>query len=307
MTFAQIDQRVRSLYKEIQQKDRLGKLIKETKRSIQNLEEELKEKYIRLNKEYNDIARLEKFSLANLFSEILGNHQERLEQERHEYLLAVLDHRSIQEELEASKFQLNVLLDKRIKLEATEAELSELLRKKEFYLKKVRNVNDDQIRSLDASLRYHDHKCTEIEEAILAGRETLLNLTTLIDTLKKVLDWGYIMDPLYKHKTFGDRALKLASKSKVSLETFESELKDVYSGLHKGNDLNLVVAFLSNFNAYLLTDWILKKKTVNARNECQAKIDYVAMQLLVLEADLEKHMEKRSEIIGKRRTALVFV
>ncbi len=112
MDLKNVDEKIQLLYDELFLQEKTKKRLAIIKIQLELLFGDLSFHKSKMNKEHEDVLKLEKISAFSLFRNILGNHKEQLEKERQEYLKAVLEYNSIANEIELLRYEQELLKNK---------------------------------------------------------------------------------------------------------------------------------------------------------------------------------------------------
>jgi len=98
-----LEKELRTLYEEIIAKEKIELHLKNIDRLLLEKEVEQKETEIQMTIEEEQVKRLERKSLYNIFQSILGDKSQEIEKERQEYLQAYLKYQSVCSSIAALK------------------------------------------------------------------------------------------------------------------------------------------------------------------------------------------------------------
>ncbi|MCP3928037.1 MAG: hypothetical protein GY705_02920 [Bacteroidetes bacterium] len=283
---------------------------------LKDLENRLKEAYAELekmektlDKEYADVEKLEKFSINSLFKKVLGNKEEQLEIERHEYLQAVLKQKEVTKSVELLEFEQKVIEEKLNKLPKIEKELERLLQMQEKELLSRDPKSRLQLKSIIDELDNYVQLKREIYEAKIVGAKAKQLLEKMIVNLRQAYrleEWNSHYQFPGKGKPYVQKAQRIFYEAKQTLYTFEKELKDIYrqkrvrltQGIENLNNLSRI--YYDN----LISDWVVHNRIQNAHTHMEAFHDRVVRILQTLnieEQKVDKQIisleEKKREII----------
>ena len=124
--------RLKKTYVSIERLKRIKRYIPKLTAQIVDKERQLALLSRKAQKEYDDIEQMKKLGLRKLFTTLLGDFEERLEKERQDYLLAVIEVQAVASAIEALIYQKEVLLAEVKKLPGLEKELKVLLKRMEI-------------------------------------------------------------------------------------------------------------------------------------------------------------------------------
>ncbi len=252
-----------------------------------------------IEKEQDDIKKLEKMSLTSLFHKVLGSKEEQLEKERQEYLQVSLQYDESIKSIKLLEYEQGVLEKKREKLVGMEQLLEELIKKRQEEIKVDNPRATKRIYSLMKQSDEHQRMIFEMGEAIDVGTQALKILDKIVGYLNQAKTWGQWdmggrgrrrSQSSYMKRNQIDRAKNYAYKAKYVLQQFEKELRDVYTQ----QDFQLNLKF-DSFNGFtdiffdnLITDWLVQQKIHNTLSSVHNVRDKVIRLTKSLEMEIPK-------------------
>lgn len=268
---------------------RLGELAAEITQSKQDL--------VRLErlieKEYQDMEKLEKIGMKALFYKVLGNQEEQVEKERQEYLQVSLKYDQVRKNLELLEFENNILQKKISAGPDIEKRLNELSLLQEKELMTMEGTGSSEIRKLNGQIETLQRLRIDVAEAAKVGEKALECIDGVVAGLQQAHNWGQWdmsgRNPMSNHLKYTaiDKAKDWAYEANRQLKLFEKELIDVYRSIPQDFQLQL-----DNFNRFidvffdnLITDWIIQQKIYNALNNTLATRDKVVRMLKTLDTE----------------------
>ncbi len=297
---------------------KLERLLKEyqvihlAKKRSENLAEELNELNVKIqhlehisNKEYRDIELLEAQSLKNLFSKILQNHEEQLEKERQEYLIALLNLRSALKKRDLILFEMD-LVENKIGEEARLLSKLNLLLDSNYSSGEGSDWQVKELINLNEEIKKRIRLKSEIWEAKQLVDQIVNEFQSLNGYLQKAKlydNWGTFYNDIQygkeKKMHYLDRVEVYSLQISRLLVLMNKELKDVIA-LTKINldELEKNVHFELKFYSSLISDWILGKalsKTQELSQELNKTIVSIAEILDSTYDALEKSISKLEE------------
>ena len=268
-----------------------------------------------IEKEQNDIKKLEKMSLTSIFHNVLGSKEEQLEKERQEYLQVSLQYDESIKSIKLLEYEQGVLEKKRTKLVGMEKLLDDLIKKRQEEIKIDNPKAAQRIYSLMEQSDEYQRMIFEMGEAVDVGTQAMKLLNKMIDSLNQAKTWGQWdmagrgrrrSQASYRKRNQIDRAKDYAYKTKYVLQQFEKELRDVYTQ----QDFQLNLKF-DSFNGFtdiffdnLITDWLVQQKIHNTLSSVLSVRDKVIRltnslqnEIPKLEDQIYKLDEDRQQII----------
>lgn len=257
-----------------------------------------------VEKEYADVAALEKMTTRGLFRKILGDKEEQLEIERQEYLEAVLEHRDAKKSIELLEFEKKILIEKLKQLPLIEKEVKALLLLREQEIMSQREPKRLQLVTVNSQIDDNIQQKREIYETKIAGSKVKRIIEQIIVQLKKVSEsepwgyqdsWGQMPEPSkYISKSKLENVQTLFWDLKVRLQEFEDELSDIYKNkrpkisgeIINTNDLT------NGFYHNLISDWVLRKQVYNVIFQMEALLDRINRVIYSLDLK-QKQIDQR--------------
>lgn len=212
-------------------------------------EEELEVLRTQLEKEHNDVKKLEGISLSSLFAKMAGNKEEKLQKEEQEYFMAKMKYDECFMSVNSFKDDISSLESRLELLGNCEKELNAILKVKREELKLNGNPNlVVKIDEKECEINSLTKEYIEIKEAIDACEECRGILNNALESLESAKGWGTydiiagdMVSSMIKHNKI-DKAKTYLNKLTYSIKKLGNELDDISLDLPVG-DLNI-----SNFD-----------------------------------------------------------
>lgn len=247
-----------------------------------------------LDKEEEDVRKLEGVSLSNFFFTLLGRKTERLDKEMREMVEAKLKYDEAVQTVEDVKEELKKADQALQPLQQIEKEYQALLKEKERLIKDQNSVWTEELYRLveqKASLRA---EAKEYEEAWQAGEVASNRLQDVIEALEKAKSWstfdlfgGGLISTMVKHDRI-NTAKGYIHSAQYALRNFESELKDIERQFHAPElEIGGFLTFADYFFDGLLADWTVHGRIRNSLEETQSCFRRVT--------SLNRNLKKRHE------------
>ncbi len=289
-----LDKKIIEAYKVVRKRDKIKSHLKGLESKIKAKKKDQVQLLKILDREYQDIDRLDKISVQSLFAKILGKLEDQLEIERQEFLHAYLQYDSSLKTMQALLYEKQVLEDLLAKSPSKHAELKTLLQQKKNALKIQRGKHYHEIMLAENSILKHRQRITELQEAIRAANNCSVALYKILGKLKNVTSWGLIEYygkgslSSYKKKMFIRNAKKQIVDIKKLLDKLETELRDVERNqtLHYRPFIYAFTDFVNDFYDALITDWIIQKKLHNSLHTLQNVADKVERITAILKHEI---------------------
>lgn len=297
------NERISHVKKCIEKKSKLSILLKQTEQDM------IKEKLIlnklsdELQKENEDVLKLESSNITSLFYAILGNKEEKLKKERQELLKARLKYDHCKNNVEFLAMESKRIVDELNQVESCEYEYEELLNKKLEAIHIEDKQTSEELKKLIKRKESMKVNIIEIEEAINAGEVALNAIENTIKELESSEGWG-IVDILggglittsikYSHV---DEAGRYAEEAQRTLSKFKREMSDITMITGTEIAIGAFETFADYFFDGLIFDWVVQSeigKSLDAVKNTKNQIDK-AMSKLYEEKVTEEFMIKQLE------------
>lgn len=299
--------------KQFQSLKKVESRLLELQRTIKTENSELTKVVKQMDKESDDIKKMEKMSLKSLFHKALGSKEQQLEKERQEYLQVSLKYDELTKSLEILEYEQNILEKKQDKLAGMGKVLEELIKKREEEIKTENPKAAQRIYGLMEESDEYQRVIFEMGEAIDVGMQAQKILEQIISYLNKAKNWGQWDMSGRRGRYAGhmkrsqiDRAKDLAYKAKYVLQQFEKELRDVYT--QQDFQLNIQFDSFSGFTDIffdnLITDWLIQQKIHNTLTNIHSVRDKVIRLTSTLQSEIPK-MEQALDKLEAQRQKIV--
>lgn len=260
-----------------------------------------------LEKEDNDVAKLNSLSLANLFATLSQRKEERMMKEEQEALDALRAVKKQENEISVLQMQMDRLNQNIRDLEKAVAEYEELLN-----LKKTL-IDDPVIKSMERELEEITLRQREINEAMDAGDVVLRHLKEAREKLSSAAGWGIydmvgggMIATAIKHERI--------SEAQSSLQLLESDIRHFNKEL---NDVKLASAFDLQMDSFsvigdylfdnLFMDWHVQNQVNHMQEVVDVSIDEVdavLQQLYRQQMDSQKKLNELKDKMEERIASL---
>lgn len=274
--------------------------LRKIKMHLGGLKEDLKEgedqltKYEQnLEKYSNSLKDLENTSIRSIFTSVLGNKEEQLEEERQAYLEELLKFKEMKKEVELMQYECELLDKKTSALPGLEQTLESLKnqREKEILLSGV--VAAKQLRAIAAKNDQLVYQQREVLEAYNVGEQLKSCLAVMINHLKQAKNWGNwdmagkgrYAD--YNKKRAIDQAFANLHKAKQLINMYKRELNDIGIKAELPLKFESFNSFLDFFFDNLISDWIVQRKIKATLDNVYAVADMSSE----INADLHKELD----------------
>lgn len=295
--------RISLVKKCMEKKNKLNMLLKQTEQEMIKEKLFLNKLSNELQKENEDVLKLESTNITSLFYAILGTKEDRLEKEKQDLLKARLKYDHCKNNVEFLAIESKRIVDELNKVESCKYEYEDLLNKKLEAIHIEDKQTSEELKTLIKRKESMKANIIEIDEAIKAGEVALKAIENTINELESAEGWG-IADILggglivtavkYNHI---DEAGRYAEESQRTLSKFKREMSDIT--MITGSDIAMgsFETFADYFFDGLIFDWVVQSeigKSLDAVKNTKNQTDK-AMSKLYEEKVTEEFMIKQLE------------
>ena len=217
-----------------------------------------------LEKEQEDVTRLETFTLTNIFYTITGRKLEKLDQEQQEVLAAKLKYSESVETIRDMEQEMADFQKKLFSVSKANEEYQQVLREKERLIHDENSVWSEKLYEIAEKEANLTGALKEYGEAIVAGKQAVSTLNMALSSLQSAKNWstvdmfgGGLITTAMKHSNFDD-AKHYIHSAQSKLRQFQEELLDIKTpevclhllitslmdllstGLYMGKSMNLI-------------------------------------------------------------------
>ncbi len=287
----------------IEKKSKLNTLLKQTEQDMIKEKLLLNKLAAELEKENEDVLKLESSNITSLFYAILGSKEERLEKERQELLKARLKYDQCKNNVDFLAKESKRIVDELVKIESCESEYEDLLNKKLKEINLEDKTTSEELKKLINRKEIMKVNIIEIDEAIKAGEEALKAIENTIRELESAEGWG-VVDILgggllttavkYSHV---DEAGRYAEEAQRTLGKFKREMSDITMITGTEIAIGAFETFADYFFDGLIFDWVVQSeigKSLDSVKNTKNQTDK-AMSKLYEEKVTEEFMIKQLE------------
>lgn len=297
----EVKERMHELTKVERKLEYLRKRIREQEASIVKLE-------VELEMEQEDVEKLTKLSLMNLFHTILRSKAEQLELERQQELIAALKLQETKQSLKELKEELVEVGQQLVDLSNVHSDYNQLMLKKEAALRNSPHAVDE-LEEMEEHISNKSLLLKEIREALSAGKGVLSSLTYASDHLEKAENWGNwdmwanggLISTHIKHGHVDDARASIHSANR-QLQDFHKELAD----LQKSTDIRIDISGTLKLADYwfdgLITDWLVQGRIKDGQEQVLEALHKLRMVVNTLQTDHSAAERELSELKAKRMT-----
>ena len=264
----------------------------------------------RFHKEQDDVDKLEKGGLRSFLLSVIGEKEERLDQERREALAAKFQYDQAKSDLEYVENKLNSLIRERDGLRGSQERLEALWEEKSELVKAMGGPQGQQLAELDRQLADLSHQQKELEEAISAGENAKRLLGQVQNDLDSARNWGTwdmlgggLIATMAKYDRL-DSAQSSIQAAQRALSDFRTELADV-SRLQVPNiQIGEFATFADYFFDGIFSDWYVQSSIKTAQEGVSEVLMKLTATLRNLDVILQDVVRRRAPLEAKREELL---
>ena len=285
---SKFNKKISDMKKCIQKKNKINLLIKQTEQDT------IKEKLLlnklskELEKENQDILKLESANITSLFYSILGTKEERLNTEKQGLLKAKLKYDQCKNNMNYLMDECRILVDKLSEIQGCEADYEELINEK----LKTTNIEDketsEELKKLIKRKESMNTNIIEIDEVIKYGEKALEAIEKGIKKLESAKGWG-ITDLLggelattaIKQNDIDD-AKEYAEQAQRMLNKFKKEMSDIVMMTGTEITVSPFYTITDNFFDTLIFDWVVQQeisKSLDTIKNTKNQLDKIMSKL----------------------------
>lgn len=259
-----------------------------------------------------DVDKLENFSAAKLFAQIMGNLDERLEKEHSELYAAALRYDSARQELHAVEADLAARREELSLLGNCEAEYDRLLEARARELRQdPQSPAARRLLALEERQAQLASREKELQEAIQAGYDALSDISSIESALSSAEGWGTwdvfgggLISDMAKYSHLDDAQQQINGLQR-SLSRFRTELADVDIRTGIQIEVDSFLRFADYFFDNIFTDWAVLDRIRRTQSQIHEVDGSVRTILSRLERDLEQCRRDRQVVQQELKDFLV--
>ena len=250
----------------------------------QELEERTEELKKIMEKEQEDVDRLEGKSLAAFFYRISGRMDEKMSKEKEEAYSAAVKYDAAVKELENAQKDLAWCQNELKRLSGCQQRYQQTLEQKIYRIKSTGGAASIEILELEERISRLEKQNKEIQEAMEAGNQALDITERVLKELGNAESWGTfdvfgggLLSDLQKHSHL-DRAQGMIEDLQEKLRRFRTELADVAMENKAEFQVNIqgFLRFADYFFDNIFTDWTV----LNRINESKKQVFETKTEIL---------------------------
>ncbi|MBB6625323.1 hypothetical protein [Clostridium gasigenes] len=296
----ELNEKINKVKDDLASKEILEKKLENYKVQIEADENKLRELGISMKKEYKDVEKLEKLSLVNLISTLMKNKEVKLENEQREYLMAKVKYDEHTNKVTLFKENIENIKARLLSLRNCHIEYKELLRKKIELIKNFGdNYNKNKLEELEHEIDRDLRNKKEIEEAELAGRSLLKEVSNAEKSLNSASNWGIydivggdLISSMIKHDKINEAESSFRNITSL-ITRFNKELGDVSC---EGITMSGTTIAFDIFFDNIFTDFSVQSKINKSLNNVvtlKGKVEGIINNLMNQKKDLNRLISRK--------------
>lgn len=303
--YQELNQQMEAAQQQIFRRKKLSAMLEELQRQQQELMIRIDELKNTLNKENEDVDKLEHQSISHLFFSVLGKLGEQVEKERMEALAAKLKYDQAVVEMEQLRGRIGLLDEEFARYRDCQRTYDALYEKKKEHMINSHSQTGEQILQMTEEMSRSKNNINEIEEAIQAGNEVLRHIDKALGSLDSAEGWGTwdllgggLMSDLMKHSHIDD-AKGEADQIQSNLSQFRAELADVRIQNEIHFETDGFGKFADFFFDGLIADWCMQSRITDSKSSIEnvkQQVETVLSKLSNMKIIEDVHQK---EILGK--------
>lgn len=298
------DSELQRLQSEIMEKQRTDAKLSDLLLQQSDLEKKTEELEKTMQKEQDDVDRLNGRSLAAFFYRATGKIGEKLTKEEAEAYAASVKYEAAKNELQAVSDDIDYCQRRLSQLQDCEQQYEKVLEEKTEQIKKSGVPEAGRIMNLENEIAFLETQQKEIQEAVTAGKRALDIARKILEDLDSAKNWstfdlmgGGLIADMAKY----DRLNKVQDKIQdlqAALRGFRTELADVTERI--SGDLHVEIGDFLHFADYffdgLFTDWMVYDKINDSRGRTLRTRDQIQKILGQLNAMDNEFCSKKENL-----------
>ncbi|KAB7727034.1 hypothetical protein F5984_22615 [Rudanella paleaurantiibacter] len=291
-----------ALIQQRNERDVLQKQLQLLQTDLQQRQAQQSTLYETLLKEEGDVDRLQRFSWAKLYYDLLNRREAQLTKEQAEAEAALSQYESVCEYVTDLKGCINELTQKLEPFAHLETGYDKLIEQKTGFLLVQQGAVYEQYKGHLLALEQADKHVQEMREAHSAGLKALEEVLQLRKLLDEALSWGNwdmwagsVMSSMVKHQKL-DAVRQQSRWVNLALQRFQAEYADVHRTMEADwqfddNLTRFVDIFFDNF----LTDWSVQRRIEQANQDARTLEQRLVVVIKQIKADVEQAVVEAQE------------
>jgi len=290
---------------------RLKIQLEEARRSLEVKSQRRAELATILQREEQDVKKLEGMSLERLFHTVLGSQEDKLKKERQEALAARLKLDQARAEVSALEADITYMEKELAQAETIYTHLEDLLRQKEALLSTASDPRVEKLAQISRRLALVEADRRETREAVEAGRKAQVGIAQVVNALQSADTWGVfdllgggLLTTAVKHSRI-DEARDAAQRTQVDLDRFLRELADIRTDPGQISvSLDAFESFADYFFDGLIVDWVIQSRIETSLKQAEKVSAHVDQTLLRLNEHQKKLELEAATLVTERQRLL---
>ncbi len=293
-----------TLYQKItkaqQDKRKLQRLQQEQKNltiELDSLEQQQADYHAKLQEEKVDVEKLESVSLTNLFYTLIGQKEDKLDQEKQDVTKVQLQYQEARESVADLKEDRHHVQSKISELGEPDLRYQQLLDERYQHLLDMGHETGQQALTILEKLGDMKDEQTEIAEAVDAGMKVREKLAETQEALSKAKNWGAAdmigggpFTTAIKHGHIDD-AKQASHDAQRLLRKFSYELNDIGQSFQADMNISGGLTFADYFLDGLIVDWFVQDKinqSAEQVDEMHGQVERTLVQLEELNREINQ-------------------
>jgi hypothetical protein len=280
--------------------DRLEKLNQEEAEWKTKVQQRLEH----LQKEQNDVDRLNSMTLSAFFYHLIGKKEDRLEKEELELMESKAEYDTACQmltDIQEQRSKVQQELDRQRQYQFWQSDYKVLWGQKENDLLE----KDAELQQMAEDREHLSGELQELNEADREGQYLLLALERAEKVLSSAGNWGVydmmgggVISTHIKRSRMDDAQDAIMDAGR-RLRRFQKELEDVRMAVNTELHLGGLLSFADYFFDNLFVDWMVQDKIRKAETQVKDGLRAVRSTLLLLKSEIREHREKL-ELLERR-------
>ena len=271
---------------------------------------EVSARQAQLKKEEQDVARLERVSLASIWASLRGTKEEDMDREQAEAWSARLKWQEADRQLTEVRGE---IADREARIEAdanAQTEYEALLREKEQVYREKDPILAAKLSELEQRQMELTHQWKELDEAVVAGRQALYQISAALgklDTAEGLSAWdmfgGGLWTDMMKYESM-EEAQSLMAQVQSDLRRYQAELADVAETARFELQIDGTLSVMDVFFDNIFADWAVRDRILRSTDQLhdvQARVSdmqrKLEQQLTCVEEELTKLRAEKDELV----------
>ncbi|WP_404468322.1 hypothetical protein [Sutcliffiella horikoshii] len=263
-----------------------------------------------LEKEEDDVARLEGFTLTSVFYSMIGKKLEKLDQEQKEALAAKLKYTEAVETIQDVERELAEFQAVLAPVANAPVRYDNIIREKEKLIHDSNSVWSVKLFDLADKEADLQTNLNEYDEAIAAGQLALHALERALSSLDSAKGWstfdmfgGGMVSTAMKHSRL-DEAKAHIHQAQNKLRVFQDELLDIKHHFDSTIEVGGMLTFADYFFDGLIVDWMVHGKITESYDQTSQIIGRVSRLLGSLKGQRDQMEEELRSVKEEKKNLL---